>query len=98
MPISLRFAQDYKPYGEVWSSASSYAEAVNYAVINGADIINYSFAADTTAPVVIQAFRKALSNGRDGKECVIILSAEDEIVINPSFEVLPNGSFELHTY
>ena len=78
MPISLRFYEDYHKLGLEWSSVDEYVSAINFAVNNGADIINCSFEGSAEHATVKSAFSNALYNGRNGKGCIIVLGAGNE--------------------
>lgn len=78
MPISLRFKEDYHPIGQEWSSVDKVVNAINFAVNNGADIINWSIGGSAEHATVKSALINALNNGRNGKGCVVVLGAGNE--------------------
>ena len=78
MPISLRFREDFRPLGQEWSTVDMFVSAINFAVNNGADIINCSFVASAEHAAVKSALSNALYNGRNGKGSIVVLGSGNE--------------------
>lgn len=70
MPIRVTFG---------YSSLDDFASALNFAIINGADIISNSWAVLTSEPncfpAIINVINNATYNGRNGKGCVVSFAA-----------------------
>jgi len=67
-----------------WGASSKYASAINYAWVNGADIISNSWGInpmywdDPPTPGLEGAFSNAADYGRNGLGCAIIFAAGNE--------------------
>ncbi len=57
------------------SSSEDIAEAIDYAWQFGCDILSNSWSSDTPDEVVADAIRRAYTQGRDGKGCLIVFSS-----------------------
>ncbi|WP_025743061.1 S8 family serine peptidase [Aquimarina pacifica] len=66
--INLRFSD----------TAAQLASGFNWAWQNGADIISNSWGGYTPSSIIDDAIANAITNGRDGKGCVIVFAAGNE--------------------
>ncbi|MCL2727492.1 MAG: S8 family serine peptidase [Bacteroidales bacterium] len=77
--------------GAFVSSSRDLERAINYAVANGADVINCSWGSTSSIPTVLNAIYSATKHGRGGKGCVVLAGTGNDNAANVRFPAnLPN--------
>ena len=77
MPISVQFAC-YASNPDDYSSTAIFAEAIQYAHYNGADVINNSWFSDYSNDDRNEAISAAIKYGRNGLGCVVVFCSGND--------------------
>eukprot|EP00027_Filamoeba_sp_ATCC50430_P001871 CAMPEP_0168561740 /NCGR_PEP_ID=MMETSP0413-20121227/11756_1 /TAXON_ID=136452 /ORGANISM="Filamoeba nolandi, Strain NC-AS-23-1" /LENGTH=494 /DNA_ID=CAMNT_0008593131 /DNA_START=33 /DNA_END=1517 /DNA_ORIENTATION=- len=76
MPI--RIAYSSAPEGD-WSTSDEWiAKAIEWAWKNGADVLSNSWGGGAASTLIVKAFERARTQGRQGKGCVVVIAAGNE--------------------
>lgn len=79
MSISYPFS------GNPFLEPDKIADGINWAWMNGADVINNSWGCKTPSQLIDEAIENALTRGRNGKGTVVVFAAGNDSTFKPSY-------------
>ncbi|RTY83162.1 T9SS type A sorting domain-containing protein [Flavobacterium sp. ZB4P23] len=93
LPVRIAYTNGY-PLGDQrrkWISSDTWiANGISWAVQNGADVLSNSWGGGSPSTTITNAINNAVTNGRNGKGCIVLFSSGNENTAVSYPATLPN--------